>query len=368
MIVYSVDEHDWYTEGGNDARHHLVSTTVDPPLIEQWRYDVGAGVGVAGALVIDGVVLVGTRKGHILALNLETGKRIGRARFEAPIEGGMSYKNSLLYLPFIDKKRAIIAYDIYDGDQVWRKEGAPVESTILAGDSAVVVVDSDAFVRGIEPRNGDVLWEKQVGERTGIIASPVGLENKVVVATEEGKVYMIEATTGQDIWYQDLPDPVYSTPSVYDQHIYVPTTRGKIYALSQEHGGVEWIYSLPDSTVRFAACGYDHEYKQLVAGGSDGFVRSLDPLSGEENWSTDLDGAIIIAPLFTNNTIYIGSLRGMLYALDRRTGEKIWEHKVTGRIKSAMVAYDGRIVVMAETQQLFVFGKEPQDEALTLDH
>lgn len=359
----AIDEKDWYTEGGNDARHHRIATTVDPPLIESWRYDVGAGVGLSGALVIDGVILVGTRKGHIVALDIETGKRLGRARFEAPIEGGMSYNNSMLYLPFIDKKRAIIAYDINDGDQIWRAEGAPVESTILAKDSVIVIVDSDALVRGLDPLRGEVLWEKHIGERTGIVASPVAINDNVVVATEQGVVHMIDPDSGDELWQYQLSAPVYSTPTVQGQSIFVSTTRGKIYSLKNNDGSVNWIHSLADSTVRLAGAGYDLRREQLVVGGSDGLVRSLNPKSGEENWVTPLEGAIIIAPLFTNNTIYIGTLRGMLYALDRNTGEKIWEHKVTGRIKSHIVAHEEKIVVMAETQQLFVFEQEKQEDA-----
>ena len=362
---FMVDEGDWYTEGGGYTNHHHVSTTVDPPLVEKWRYDVGAGVGLAGALVIDGVILVGTRKGHILALDLQTGKKLGRARFEAPIEGGMTYNNSLLYLPFIDKKRTIVAYNIYDGDHVWRVKGAPVESTIWASDSVVVVVDSDALVRGFEARRGEVLWEQQMGEKTGIVASPVGVDGGLIIATEKGAVHKLEAATGETHWSQTLPEPVYSTPSVEGDNVFVPTTRGRFYSLSSGTGDINWVYTLPDSTVRLASPGYDREYNQVVLAGSDGHIRSLDPASGDEAWATKLDGAIITAPLFTNNTIYVGSLRGMLYALDRTTGEKLWEHKVTGRIKSAIVAHDEKLVVMAETQQLFVFETEGSEEEVS---
>ena len=368
---FSVDEKDWYTEGANDARQNRIATTVDPPLVESWRYDVGAGVGLSGALVIDGVILVGTRKGHILALDIETGKRLGRARFEAPIEGGISYRNSSLYLPFVDKKRSIIAYDIRDGDQIWRVDGAPIESTVLAKDSVIVTVDSDALVRGLNPRNGDVLWENHVGKRTGIVAGPVAVDDNVIVATERGVVHMLDAHSGEEKWSHGLAAGVYSTPTVHGQNIYVPTTRGKVFSLDDSGGDINWIYSLADSTIRFGAAGFDNNQKQLVVGGSDGHVRSLDPLSGEENWVTQLEGAIIIAPLFTNNTIYVGTLRGMLYALDRNTGEKIWEYKVTGRIKSNIVAHEEKIVVMAETQQLFVFEPHKQDDAslsLTLEN
>lgn len=360
-----VGEGDWYTEGGVESRTFAVPTTVDPPLEEKWRYDVGAGVGIAGSLVIDSVIFVGNRKGQVLALDIESGKKIGRARFEAPIEGGMSYRNSVLYVPFVDKKRTIVAYDIYGGDHVWRLDGAPVESSLLPYDDTIVVVDSDAIVKGVGAKKGDVQWEKKIGDRTGIVASPVAVGPHFVVANEKGVIYKLDASSGEEQWVSPLAAPVYSTPILADDDIIVSTTRGQLFSLSSADGEVNWSYTLPDNTVRFATSGFDEDSEQLVVAGSDGHVRSLDPATGDENWVTPLEGAIIIAPLFTNNTIYIGTLRGKLYALDKLTGEKIWEHKVTGRIKSAIVGYKEKIIVLAETQQLFVFEPTPEDVELT---
>ena len=360
---FVVDDEDWVAEGGDQARHHATATVVDPPLVEKWRYDVGAGVGLAGALVIDGVILVGTRKGQIHALDLNDGKRVGRARFEAPIEGGMTYGNSLLYLPFIDKKKTIIAYNIYKGDQVWRISGAPVETSVYAGDSVAVIVDSDAIAKGVDPRNGDLLWEREIAKGTGIVASPVEDNGRLILAVENGSIHKVETKTGKDVWVVEMGQPLYSTPSINDKSLFVPTTRGRLYSLSLKKGEEEWVYALADSTVRFTSPGYDSSgNKQLVVATSDGKVHSLDPSNGKLNWITSLDGAIITAPLFTSNTIYVGTLRGKLYALDKITGDVIWEHKVTGRIKSAIIAQDNKLVVLAETQQLFVFEPENASE------
>lgn len=359
---FVLDENDWYTTGKNESRQHRAETTVDPPLVEKWRYDLGAGVGLSGALVIDGVILVGTRKGQILALDLESGKRLGRARFEAPIEGGMSYSNSVLYLPFVDKKKTIIAYDIYKGDQVWRLKGAPVETSVLAGKDVVAIVDSDAMVKGVGVSDGETVWERELETQSGILAAPLAENENLIVATENGSIYKLELSTGKDIWSHTLSQPVYSTPAIDKDHLFISTTRGKLYSLLSTTGEEEWVYSLSDSTVRFASPAFDNSTDQLVFAGSDGIVRSLDRSTGEERWTTPLEGAIIIAPLFTNNTIYIGTLRGKLYALDKTTGNILWEHKVTGRIKSAIIAQDKKIVVMAETQQLFVFEHEIEEQ------
>ena len=143
-----VDTNDWHTVGGNTSRSHTVSTTVDPPLVEKWRFDVGAGVGLGGTLVIDEVVLVGTRKGQVLAIDIHSGKRLGRVRFDAPVEGGMTYSDGTLYIPMITKKKTLIAYDINADEQRWRLNTTPIESGLLVANNVLITVDSDGFIRG----------------------------------------------------------------------------------------------------------------------------------------------------------------------------------------------------------------------------
>ena len=86
-------------------RHHATAASIDPPLYEQWRYDAGAGVGPAGALIVDDVVLLGNRKGMVHGVRLSDGKRLGRLKHNGPIEGGMATGEGLLFLPMAGDKR-----------------------------------------------------------------------------------------------------------------------------------------------------------------------------------------------------------------------------------------------------------------------
>ena len=45
-------------------------------------------------------------------------------------------------------------------------------------------------------------------------------------------------------------------------------------------------------------------------------------------WVTSLDGAISTPPLLTNQTLYVGTMRRMLHALDVDTGVEVWNHEV----------------------------------------
>ena len=359
---FDLDEDDWYAEGGNPMRSHEVPAAIDPPLTEKWRFDVGSGVGVGGALVIDQVVLVGTRKGHIFAVDLESGRRLGRARFDSPIEGSMFYAGNTLYVPMIAKKKTLVAYDVNSGQQRWRLNTTPIESGLLVSDDVLISVDLDGFIRGLDTASGETIWEEQLSERAGIISSPVLVDKNVAVANENGDLFLFDIKSGSETWAMEAGSPVQASLATDGEQIFVSTTRGRVMSVAGNTGEKEWVYAVADTTVRFAAPGIDMQSDMLVVGSSEGKVRALDASSGEEMWETALEGAIIIAPLFTKNTIYIGTLRGKVYALDKRTGEKIWEHKVTGRVKSAMAAHNGKVIVLSETQQLFMFEPEGIEE------
>ena len=362
---FTLDEEDWYTEGGDSRRSHEVMAAIDPPLVEKWRYDIGAGTGLGGALVVDEVVLVGNRKGQVLALDLNSGKRLGRARFDSPIEGGMSYGDDALFIPMIAKKKTIVAYDITTGEQRWRLNTTPIESSLLVSEQVLITVDIDGFIKGLDTETGDMLWEEQLGERTGVISSPVLVGAHVAVANEQGIVSLFDAQSGEKKWSSPAESPVQASLSSNGSQVFVSTTRGRLLSMFADTGAHEWVYALADTTVRFAAPGFDEQSGLLVVGSSDGMIRALDSSNGAVRWETALEGAVIIAPLFTQNTVYIGTLRGKVYALDKGTGEKIWEHKVTGRVKSAMAAHGEKLVVLSETQQLFVFEPEQPGEEIS---
>ncbi len=188
--------------------------------------------------------------------------------------------------------------------------------------------------------------------------------NLLIAIDEDGTVYALDRKSGDELWTQDLALPVYNAASSSSERLFIPTTRGQLVALDTATGDIAWEYVVPDSTVRFTSPAYAAETDILVFGGTDGSVRALDANTGEEIWHTSVHGATIAAPLLSGQTVYVSTLRGgMLYALDTQTGSVVWTHELKGRIKSAMATQDGRIIVMAETQQVIMFAPESMEES-----
>ncbi len=352
---------DWAMEGASAQHQHTASAVVDPPLYEQWRYDVGSGVGPAGALIVNEAVIVGTRKGMVHSMNIATGKRLGRIKHDAPIEGGMAVGDGRLFLPIAGDKKSVVAYDLNSGKKLWTLKGAPVEAGLLYAENTLIAVNSEAEGIALDARTGEERWRKSLGEQTTVLSTPLVLDDHLFVIEEMGKIFCLNFENGSLLWERALGSPVYNTASSDGASLFIPTTRGRLFSVDGKNGKINWTYAVPDTTVRFTAPAYAREDNRIIVSATSGDVRSIDAATGEVVWTTSLDGAINAAPLITDNTIYVGTMRKNLHALDRQTGIDVWSQELTGRIKSAVATYGNSLVVMAETQQVIALSTQNPD-------
>ena len=96
----------------------------------------------------------------------------------------------------------------------------------------------------------------------------------------------------------------------------------------------------------------------IYAGSVDRKVYAVDLASGQLRWSSRLGGLIGGGVLVVGDTVYAASGRpeGKVYALDARTGHRLWRAK-TGMVGAPLALVDG--VLVAETQRGDVFGLDP---------
>jgi outer membrane protein assembly factor BamB len=98
-----------------------------------------------------------------------------------------------------------------------------------------------------------------------------------------------------------------------------------IYAVKVDNGELEWKYPPePQNEVTFYAKPALTEDGQLIVGGYNGVIYSLDPENGVVNWtSEDTGGRFIASPLVTDVGIFAPSANNNVYALDHN-GNQLW--------------------------------------------
>ena len=344
--------HAWTTDGQSPDRTRSLSILLDPPLEKAWDFDAGAGFGPKAAIMLDEVILVNTRKGFVQAIDRATGDRIGKEKFSAPIEGNPVYQDDTIYLPLGLHGVSVTAYDLVRGKELWRADGDPVESGLLLEDTTLYFADSRGIAHAIGAHSGVPIWESALDTTATFLASPVLIDQMLIMISEKGDLYQLNKKSGSVDLTTSLDLPVEQSFGHYNGKLFVPTTRGALLSVDVRTREVTWSFVLADHHVRFTSPAISAQANALFFGGTDGWVRALDLQRGQLIWQHKLDGAISSAPVATQNTVYAGSMRGVLVDLDIDSGARTWEEKMRGRLKTALVAGDSALVVLTDNQRV----------------
>ena len=357
-----VDADDWLTEGDSPRRENRADVTLDPPLEEAWTVNAGAAFGPVSPLLLGETVLVGTRKGEVVAIHVDDGKKLGTQGFGDVIEGSPVIADGVLFVPVAWGKKTLRAYDLATAKDRWaRRDLPPIEAGLLLLDDVLIAVDVESVAHAVEVKTGKERWSATLDERASVLATPVASDaGNVIVADDRGRVVALRPEDGSVVWTRDLGAPVEVTPTTDGRTVFLATTRARLFALDADRGAVRWVFEMDDPTVRVAAPA--RSGGDLVFGGSDGVLRNVDPATGALRWTFEAPDAITAAPLITRSTVYFGTMGRMLYGVDRSTGEKLWEHRLKGRVKSPMAARDGILVVLTEPHEVYLF--RPAKKAL----
>ena len=342
------------TEGGSGVHPHVTTQAPDAPLVQAWRYVAEAGFGPAAALTAADHLIVGNRIGEVHVVDVASGKRKGKVELGESIEGTPVLLNGrVLVVPLVAGRYGLVAYDMVAGTPAWRHRDMHQAAGLLVAEGVLIAAALDGTIRGFDPESGEERWAIQPDPRSSFTATPTTLApGRVAVADDRGRVTTLNPTTGRILWTTELEAPVQETPSAVDGLLVVPTTRGRLVALETETGSIRWTHRAEAETARFAAPATS---EAIFVGASDGMLRRLDIQTGELTWTTVFDGNVAAAPLIAGDLIYVSTLGSTLAALDLETGERVWETELPGRSKSALVAADGFLLVLAEPRHIYAF-------------
>lgn len=362
----AVSEADWLTFGDSPYRTQYADITLDPPLEQAWEYDAGGGFGAVSPLLLRDVVLVANEKGEVHAIDLETGKKRGQENFGEAIHAAPVVGEGVLYIPLAWGRTVLRAFDLARGADRWRIRGVPIEGGLYLDDETLYAIDVESHLTAYEVAGGTPRWQRTLDSMATVFASPVRTaRGHLVLADDAGMVYCLDPADGAEVWRRPLGAPVQTTPATDGETLFLATTRGRFFALDAATGTTRWHYAAPDTSVYLASPALGG--KTVYFGGSDGLLRALDARTGEVRWTHAFEDAVTAPPLVTRGTVYVGTMGKMLYGLDRTSGEARWQHPLKGRVKSAMAARDGMLIVLTEPHHVYLFHPPETDYAASSD-
>jgi len=341
---------DWLTYGGTVSRTNESFSTMVPPLRPIWEYDALAGIS-GTPLVRDSIVLVGTLRGELHAINLVTGDRMGYTVMESAVSGTPVWDEGYAYVPCALGTETLFCMSLRDGTRKWSGKYGPIDTSPLVVGEFLYVVTLDGVLECLKKADGSEFWKYEFAEkdvRKPVRSSPASDGEVVVFGSDGGGIYAVERLTGKLRWKYQAATSIFATPVLSNGVCVVGAIDGVLYALDIRTGELRWKYETGTRIFAPAAA----TRKQIFIGTADGKVTALSLESGTKLWSFSCRSVVSCAPLVAGDILYVGSQDRNLYALRVATGEKLWQYEAPGRIKVSPVIWGDMMLLTYEDRYI----------------
>lgn len=193
--------------------------------------------------------------------------------------------------------------------------GSPEERERLGqtdSDGSAPLVLRTPFVTALDVETGTPRWETGV---EGIPRAPAVVDDTVYVPTEK-RVYALDAETGAERWSTPIPSPARSMPAVDGEYVCVGTKDGRLLVLDATTGERLWERTVNDDTDYLGVWSSPTIAGDAVyVGTEDGHLLALYLHTGEELWRFQTEAAVSSNPSVVDGVVYVADDAGIVYAL-----------------------------------------------------
>lgn len=232
-----------------------------------------------------------------------------------------------------------------DGEPVWQRhlgqEIAPFDiqwghgsSPVVHGDLLLLLCDHTpaSYLLAVDKRTGRDRWKADRGRGRAsystpfVVAGPAGPE---VVVNSNARVDAYDAATGRLLWHTGgenrfpIPMPVF-------------------------HDGILYM-----------SRGYRSGPYLAVRPGGRGDVSSSHVV-----WSVETGAPYVSSLVFANGLLFMANDTGVVTAVDAKTGERVWQHRVPGVFSASPLAAGDRVYFVSESGKTLVMRATRTPEVL----
>lgn len=309
-----------------------------------WRLKTSAPI-FSSPVISNGVAYFGGLDSVLYAVDVKTGDMKWKIKTGGEIRSTVVVSGDDLYL--MGGNGVLSCLDKTNGKSRWRKifDNTALfiserkydfadyfHSSPVVSDGVIYLGSGSNFIQAIDANNGDIKWTYQAGD---IVHTRIAIEGHLLYAgCFDGFLYALHIDDGSLAWkfksvgQQYFPKgEVQGFPITAFGSVYFGSRDFNFYSLNARTGFGNWNMKFPKGWA-FAATIQDSVLYLGTA--EDRLMLAVDPLTGGEIWKTDLKFHIFGHSAFSENLVYVPTIWGKLYALDRKTGSIQWAFTTDG--------------------------------------
>jgi outer membrane protein assembly factor BamB len=267
---------------------------------------------------------------------------------------------------------AIYALNVNDGTQKWclvfdqkavdrlRSANCRAASTVVAGGffgigqpaadnrplGGIVITDATVYfglssgrVFAVNADTGEEKWNFATAR--DVWGAPAVTAEAVYVSSLDQNLYAINRATGALLWQKDLGSASAGTPLVADGVLYIGVFGNQLLALDAATGEQHWAFA----TSNWVWGGPTLAEGTLYFSDVSGMIYAVTAANGQQVWATALNQAVRGQPAAKDDLVFIGDRNGALYALNRATGALTWQQSLKGQLLASPVLVGDLVLV-----------------------
>lgn len=288
-----------------------VESVLAQSLTKAWTVDTGGKVS-ANPVAEGNIVYIGSQNGIMYAINAIEGKVLWKYDTKGIIKAAASIYNDIL---FFESANVFYALSKSNGKLKWKfdPEMEPLNYTY----------EGEVHHYSIDP------WDEK--RSVGVVH-----EGVIYVGAGNGKLYGLEAKTGVLVkeFNSDGNSPIRSSPFIDTNRIYFGDWNGVVYSYDLDSNKILWkrkTYRYDRPYPSFGGItGAFVKYDDLLIFGARNHIMNVLQIETGEKEYTYIDpkgGWMQGDPVISNDTLYIGgSDNYSMYAFSPKWGRYLWQH------------------------------------------
>lgn len=306
-----------------------------------WSYS-SRPVGGTAPLIQRDIVVADTLAGSLVALRADTGAvlwQTSRVNGRETIFGAPGVGSGLVFAGSADEE--VFGFSLDSGGLIWRRpvQGVVQAAPVLSNDR-LVVTTAKGYLYVLQAGSGQVIWSRPL--HTGLRSATVSADQIFVSA---GPLLMVlDLNSGVVVWEFQAASTLTTRPVVFDDLMLVGSDRGVLYALQLTDGQERWHAQINGALSAAPSVGANAIFVVDRAGG----LTALRADGASVLWHFDAGVALNATPLLADGKLLFGASNGIFYALDASDGRELAHIQLNGSIDTTPALGDGLIYVRAD--------------------
>lgn len=201
---------------------------------------------ISGLAYSNGKLYFGSTDKNVYALDAATGKQLWKFTTGDKVWASPTVDNGVVYIGSFDN--SFYALSAEDGHQLWKFAAAGVftASAVINGNT-VIVGSLDRNIYAINKSSGSEVW--RFTAQKWFWANPILVGNTIFAPNTDGKVYLLDSSTGNQVSALDVGGSMASSPGAVADRVVVATEAGKVNTIATSSQQVQQISDL-QTTIR----------------------------------------------------------------------------------------------------------------------